>query len=142
MNKWTMFYPDEFKLQDVPDYAAFVYLIQFPETGCYYIGVKQVYKGLKNIRDLNDKTTQSNWIVYTGSSKVVNEDINSGLKYKKQILWCFNTVQEAVLMESALICCLGTDRNCLNQAIMVKTKIKKDFGEQRETLQRLLGDLL
>ncbi|MGK3922204.1 hypothetical protein ABI052_14790, partial [Enterococcus faecium] len=71
MNTWNMFYPDEFKLQEVPNYAAFVYMIQFPDTGCYYIGVKQVYQGLKNIQDLTHSTNESNWVTYNSSSKVV-----------------------------------------------------------------------
>lgn len=141
MNKWTMFYPDEFSTSDVTDYAAFVYLIQFSDTGEYYIGVKQVWKGIKNHCEVRDNSSESNWITYDSSSKTVKEYISQGMDYRKQILWCFKSLQEAAVLETALIAVLGTDWRCLNKAIMVKTRMKKDNGEHFRVLQRVIGDL-
>lgn len=141
MNAWTMYYPDEFSTEDVMDYAAFVYLIQFPESGEYYVGVKQVWKGVKNYTEVKESSSESNWITYTSSSRKVQNYIAEGQKYSKQILWCFKSLQEASVLETALIAVLGTDWNCLNKAIMVKTRMKKDNGDQFRVLQRIMGDL-
>ncbi|MBN6033086.1 hypothetical protein JYK12_21920 [Pantoea ananatis] len=137
-----MFYPDDWNVDEVCNYAGFVYLIQFPDSGTYYIGVKQVYKGIKDFSKLKSTSFESDWKRYCSSSKTVKEMIESGEKYRKSILWCFKTIQEAMLIESTLIGVFGTDHLNLNKAIMVKTRIKKDYGEQRKVLQRIMSDLL
>lgn len=142
INKWDMFYPDEWEFDEIVNYAAFVYLIQFPNSNEYYIGVKQVFKGIKDYKLLRSTSIESNWESYYSSSKSVKEMIDAGEPYKKSILWCFKTVQEAMLVESTLIGVCGTDYRNLNKAIMVKTRLKKDNGEQRAVLQRLIGDLI
>lgn len=140
--EWNMFYPEDWNIDEVPNYAAFIYLIQFPNTGEYYIGVKQTFKGIKDIKNLRSTSQESNWPSYYSSSKSVREMIDSGEPYKKSILWCYKTVQEAMLAESTLIGVFGTDHLNLNKAIMVKTRLKKDYGEQRQILQRIIGDLI
>lgn len=142
MEDWNMFYPSEWNKTDVLAYAAFIYLIQFPDTDEFYIGVKSVWKGIKNKNDIKYDSKESNWRTYTSSSKVVNAYINDSMNYKKSILWCYDTHQEAALAETALISVFGTRWDCLNMAIMVKTRLKKDRGQQRDVLQRILGDLM
>jgi predicted GIY-YIG superfamily endonuclease len=137
-SEWTMLNPD-FSIDDVPECAAFVYLIQFPDTGDYYIGVKQTYKGLKDIKKRSNDTKDSNWPIYTSSSKVVNQYICEGHNYKKQILWCFPTVQQAMNCETALISLFGTQWDCLNKAIMTKSRLHKDNGEQFKIIQEIVG---
>lgn len=142
MNTWTMFYPDEWEIDEVQNYAAFIYLIQFPDTSEYYIGIKQVYKKIRNYSELKATSTESNWKSYTSSSKYVKEMIDSGMPYKKQILWCYKSLQEAALAETALISIFGSDHLNINRAVMVKIRLKKDQGEQFKVLQRIIGDLL
>lgn len=142
INNWDMFYPDEWEVDEVTNYCGFVYLIQFPDTNQYYVGVKQIYKGIKNYSDLKSTSVESDWKKYGSSSKTVKQYIKDGMTYRKSILWCFKTMQEAMLIESTLIGVFGTDWNNLNKAIMVKTRLKKDNGEQRKLIQRIIGDLI
>lgn len=142
IESWDMFYPEDWNIDEVCDYAGFVYLIQFPDSGTYYIGVKQVYKGIKDYSKLKSTSIESDWKRYSSSSKIVKEMIEAGERHIKSILWCFKTIQEAILVESTLIGVFGTDYNNLNKAIMVKTRLKKDYGEQRKVLQRIIGDLI
>lgn len=76
---WDMFDPEVWNINDVDsgNYAAFVYLIQFENSG-WYIGMKQIYKGVKDIKKLKSSTKQSNWKDYTSSSKTVNALIDAG----------------------------------------------------------------
>lgn len=141
IESWSMFYPDEWNIDEVCNYAGFVYLIQFPDSGTYYIGVKQVYKGIKDYSKLKSTSIESDWKRYYSSSKSVKEMINSGESYKKSILWCFKTVQEAMLVESTLIGLFGTDWKNLNKAIMVKTRLKKDNGDQIRIIRKIMEDL-
>ncbi|MEG3135674.1 hypothetical protein SC206_19125 [Rouxiella sp. T17] len=137
LSPWSMFNPQDWSINDVYDHAAFVYLITFPDSGEYYIGIKQVYKGIKDARNITPDSTQSNWVTYVSSSTTVKEYIENGETYNKQILWCFKTLQEALQVETALIALHGSELNCLNKAIMVKTKIKKSrstIGVIREIL--------
>ncbi|CNH80571.1 Uncharacterised protein [Yersinia pekkanenii] len=138
--EWRM-WGNEFRLEEVTDHAAFVYMIQFPDSGQYYIGVKQVYKGIRNIKDFDENSKQSNWRTYTSSSKSVNEYIGEGQPYRKSILYCYKTLQEASLCETALISIFGTRWDCLNKAIMVKNRLLKDNGEQLFIIRQLLEDL-
>lgn len=138
VSDWTMFFDDEWNVDEVVNYAGFVYLIQFPESGEFYIGVKQVYKGIKDWKKLKSTSIESNWKSYTSSSKTVKEMIDSGMEYKKSILWCFKTVNQAALVEAALIAIFGTRHDFLNKAVMVKARLPKDNGETFKILQRLI----
>lgn len=137
-NSWSMFFPDEWEMDEVVNYAGFVYLIQFPESGESYIGVKQVYKGIKDWKKLKSTSIESNWKSYTSSSRSVKEMIDSGMEYNKQILWCFKTVNQAALVEAALIAIFGTRHDYLNKAVMVKARLPKDNGDTFKILQRLI----
>ncbi|MFG5995609.1 hypothetical protein N4R04_30845, partial [Salmonella enterica subsp. enterica serovar Pomona] len=48
----------------------------------------------------------------------------------------FNT--EATLVETALIALYGTRYDCLNKAIMAKTKLRKDKGLQLDVIRRIM----
>ncbi|CRY61281.1 Uncharacterised protein [Yersinia kristensenii] len=140
MTEWGMWGHD-FTIEEVTDYAAFVYMIQFPDSGQYYIGVKQVYKGIRNVKDIKDDSKQSNWRIYNSSSKAVTQYIEEGQKHKKSILWCYKSLQEASLCETALISIFGTRWDCLNKAIMVKNRLMKDNGTQLMIIRQLIDDL-
>jgi hypothetical protein len=142
MNAWTMFYPMDWELDEVTNYSAFIYLIQFPDTNEYYFGIKQVYKKIKNASEIKSTSQESNWEGYTSSSKYVKAMIADGMPYKKQILWCYKSLQEAALAETALISIFGSDHLNINKAVMVKTRLKKDSGEQFKIIQRIVGDLI
>lgn len=139
-SEWKM-WGNEFRLDEVSDYAAFVYMIQFPDSGQYYIGVKQVYKGIKNIKDIKDDSKQSNWRSYNSSSKSVTQYIDEGQPHSKSILYCYKSLQEASLCETALISIFGTRWDCLNKAIMVKNRLMKDNGTQLMIIRQLIDDL-
>ncbi|MGR2854741.1 hypothetical protein FY046_01635 [Erwinia sp. 1181_3] len=137
-----MFFKDEWELDEVVNYAGFVYLIQFENTGESYIGVKQVYKGIKDWKKLRSTSIESNWMGYTSSSRSVKQMIDDGEPYTKQILWCFKTVNQAALVEAALIAIFGTRHDFLNKAVMVKARLPKDNGETFKILQRLIEVLM
>lgn len=140
--EWNMFFKNEWEIDDVLEHAGFVYLIHFPDSCEYYIGVKQVYKCIKDFSKLKDTSKESNWKTYTSSSKTVKEMIDSGMEYKKSILWCFKTVNQAALVEAALIAIFGTRHDYLNKAVMVKARLPKDRGETFGVLQRLIEVLM
>mgnify|MGYP006903613818 FL=1 len=96
--EWDVYNKNEWDVEDINSgqYAAFVYLITF-DTNEFYIGVKSVYKGIKDIKKLKDSTKESNWRTYTSSSKSVNQMIDDGIEYKKYLLWCFPTTNQAAL---------------------------------------------
>jgi hypothetical protein len=95
-------------INDIPKEAVgFIYRI-IDENGRQYIGQKSLYtkrkkhfgkRELSKIKDKRKKTykyviKESNWLSYTGSNKELNENINNGLKYTKQILkYCFSKKQ-------------------------------------------------
>ena len=88
------------ELTDMPENTwGIVYMIT-TEQGKKYIGKKQLISirkrkfGKKEAALVTDKRLklyetvikESNWNLYTGSNKELNEDIKNGVKYKKQIL--------------------------------------------------------
>jgi hypothetical protein len=95
-------------IDDIPENAiGFVYRI-VDETGREYIGQKSLYTkrkknfGKRKVAEITDKrkktyeyvVKESDWLTYTGSNKELNENIKSGLKYRKEILkFCFNKKQ-------------------------------------------------
>jgi hypothetical protein len=120
-------------------YAAFVYVIKFEDD--FYIGMKQVYRGVKDIRKLQDTSKESNWSEYTSSSKSVKQMIEDGLPYEKYLLWCFPTTNQAAVVESTLIGIFGSRHDCLNKAIMCKARLPKDNGSTFRIIQELVGIL-
>ncbi|WKS80392.1 hypothetical protein NHU85_11610 [Edwardsiella tarda] len=140
--KFLNYNGSDWELSDVTDgnYVGFVYLIVFPLSDEFYIGMKQIYKGVKNVNKLKPESIESNWVEYTSSSTTVNRKIANGEKYEKYILWCFPTIAATAFCESFLICNFACDPACLNQSIMIKTKIAKsrDFGLINNNLYYLI----
>lgn len=139
---WKMFYPDDWHLDEVCNYSCFIYLIQFSNSLEHYIGIKRVYRGIKDYADVKHSSTESDWKRYNSSSKTVQQRIKDGEPHKKSILWCFKTLAEGSVAETALIAVLGTRWDNLNRAIMTTTRIKKDNGDQFRVIQRILEDLV
>ncbi|HHH6330672.1 TPA: GIY-YIG nuclease family protein [Escherichia coli] len=137
-----MFDPEVWNINDVGsgNYAAFVYLIQFENSG-WYIGMKQIYKGVKDIKKLKSSTKQSNWKDYTSSSKTVNALIDAGENYKKYVLWCFPTANQAALVEATLIGSCGLKPHNLNKAILAKVRLPASDTE-RLKLFKIVKDLI
>ena len=79
-------FPDN--IEDIPDKATgFVYLITNKKDKKYYIGCKLLEKKIKRAplkgkKKKRIEVISSNWKDYTGSSNVLNEDINKNIKYK------------------------------------------------------------
>ncbi len=79
---------------------GFIYLITNLTNGKRYIGCKQLFTkrkrkfGKKELALITDKrlkkyeivVKEGNWLIYTGSNKVLNADIKKGHKIKKEIL--------------------------------------------------------
>lgn len=126
IKNWEIYDPETWDITDVNDgnYASFVYLITFPDND-YYIGMKQIYKGVKDITKLKLTTKESDWMKYYSSSKTVQARIEAGEDYTKYILWCFPTTNQAALIEAMLIGTAGMKCNCLNKAIMTKSRLPK-----------------
>jgi hypothetical protein len=87
--------------EDMPDNVfGFVYKITNLDNGKIYIGKKQIFSktkrmfGKKEIALMTDMrkpkyemvTKESFWQKYTGSNKLLNEDIKNGNQIKKEIL--------------------------------------------------------
>lgn len=139
--EWKIHNPNVWDLSDVDSgsYAAFVYVMKFEES--FYIGMKQVYRGIKDVKKLKDSTKQSNWESYTSSSKTVNARIEAGEPYEKYILWCFPTANQAAVVEATLIGVFGSHSNNLNKAIMCKARLIKDSGSTTKIIQELISEL-
>ncbi|EEX2218984.1 hypothetical protein D3S42_004889, partial [Escherichia coli] len=120
--------------------AAFVYLIQFDDGG-WYVGMKHIYKGVKDVKKLKTSTKQSNWVDYTSNSKTVNSRIEAGETYKKYILWCFPTANQAAVVETALIATCGLLPDNLNKAILAKVRLPASDTE-RLKLFKIVKDLI
>ncbi len=142
MKEWQFNNPDTWEESDVVsgDYNSFVYIIRF-ETGESYLRMKNIYKNLKDIKKIKNSTKESDWRSYTSSSKTVNDMIDCGVEYEKYILWCFETTNEAAIIESALIYIFGLKPDNLNKAVMSKTRLPKDGRKLFKTLQYLIEEL-
>ncbi|WP_336983563.1 MULTISPECIES: hypothetical protein [unclassified Cedecea] len=141
--EWKSFDPEQWDIEDITSgsYAAFVYLIHFPEDDSYYIGMKQIYKGVRDAKRIKDASKESDWESYTSSSKSVNTMITNGADYEKYLLWCFPTANQAAIVESTLIGVFGTRYDYLNKAIMCKARLPKDKGNTFKIIQELIGVL-
>ncbi|HHT8267267.1 hypothetical protein AB8Q02_07035 [Enterobacter ludwigii] len=121
------------------DYVGFVYLFQF-EDGSTYVGSKQMYKRVKEVKKLKATSESNNWENYTSSSKIVNQKIADGEKYCKTILYAFPTMRETLLVESILILHEMLKPNCLNLAMM--TKIRSPNAKDKKHLLGIVQELL
>nr|WP_240782804.1 hypothetical protein [Rahnella sp. RFA10(1/100)] len=46
-------------------YAGFVYMIEFPETGMVYYGMKQIYQRVKTANKIKSTSKENGWRGYT-----------------------------------------------------------------------------
>lgn len=122
MNDW-LYSPDwsEKELLDGSS-VGFVYLFQF-EDGTFYLGVKQIWKGVRDSAKLKGNEKENGWREYKSSSKKVQVMVDSGMNYTRTILWGFETMTEANYVESFLILTHSLDVNILNMAMMNKCRI-------------------
>lgn len=121
------------------DYVGFVYQFQF-EDGSTYIGSKQMYKRVKEVKKLKVDSVSNNWENYTSSSKIVNQKIEDGDQYRKVILYAFSTMRETLLVESILILHEMLKPNCLNLAMV--TKIRAPNTKDKKSLLGIVQELL
>lgn len=125
-------------IDEVLNSASFVYLITFPKTKEFYIGVKQVYVKVRNSKKIKPHSKQSNWMKYNSSSTTVKNKIAAGEECIKTILCTFPDTTKSALVETILIAYFGTRPNSLNKALMVKTSLQKDDGEQLKIITELI----
>lgn len=132
-NDWQ--YSPDWSEADLTDgrYAGFVYLFEFAD-GSRYVGSKQLYKKVKNVRQLKVDSVENNWRNYTSSSKIVNQKIADGDNYTRTILWAFPSMDEVLLVELILIMNMCLDYSCINLSVMHKCRFPNV-----DTKKRLLG---
>lgn len=130
MNNWQ--YADGLTLEELTggDFVGFVYMFQF-EDGSLYIGSKQLYKRVKDVKKLKPESEENGWRTYSSSSKIVNQKIEDGEKYRKTILWAFSSMKETLLVEAALILSVGMQPNCINLAVMHKARLPNTKDRKR-----------
>lgn len=135
MNDW-LYSPDwsEKELLDGSS-VGFVYLFQF-ENGTFYLGVKQIWKGVRDSTKLKGTEKENGWREYRTSSKRVQDMIDSGMNYTRTILWAFPTMTEANYAEAMLIMIHSLDYNILNMAMMSKCRLPK--GEQQRKMRGII----
>jgi hypothetical protein len=95
---------EETEWKDYP-YHGFVYLITNQTNGMLYVGKKFFWSKktlpITKTRKRRKVTyVQSDWVTYTGSSKMLNEDIASGHKIHKEILHLCETKGICSYMET------------------------------------------
>ncbi|PAN92567.1 hypothetical protein CIW64_06100 [Enterobacter cloacae] len=119
-------------------YVGFVYFFQF-EDNTSYIGSKQMYKRVKDIKKLKDNSVENGWREYSSSSKIVNSKIEEGLNFTRTILWAFPSMKETLFVETALIINEGLKTGNLNLAVMHKARLPsgKDAVRIRGIFQSL-----
>lgn len=144
MNEWQ--YSPDWSEDELLDGSSvgFVYLFQF-EDG-YYIGVKQIWKGVKDCTKLMGAEKENGWRDYKTSSKKVQSMIDSGMNYTRTILWGFETMTEANYVESFLILTHSLDENILNKAMMTKCRIPNNTQKRKlkgiiRTIEEWLGNM-
>ncbi|MEG6304375.1 hypothetical protein UXP06_07195 [Enterobacter ludwigii] len=119
-------------------YVGFVYLFQF-EDNTSYIGSKQMYKRVKDIKKLKDNSVENGWREYSSSSKIVNSKIEEGLNYTRTILWAFPSMKETLFVETALIINEGLKTGNLNLAVMQKARLPS--GQDAVRIRGILQSL-
>lgn len=120
-------------------YCGYVYLFQF-EDGTSYIGSKQIYKKVKDYKKIKPDSVENGWREYSSSSKIVNQKIADGEEYTKTILWCFPSMKDTLLVETALIVNEGLKPGNLNLSIMHKARLPT--GDDKKRLFGVLKELL
>ena len=140
MEEWK--YSPDWCENDLTDgsYVGFVYLFEF-EDGSRYIGSKQMYKGVKNVKSLKGDEKENNWRDYSSSSKIVNQKIADGDNYTRTILWGFASMDDVMLVEMILILNECLKPTCLNLSTMHKCKFPNIQGKKKlyGVVQEILG---
>ncbi|HHH3437590.1 TPA: hypothetical protein ACPZBX_001018 [Enterobacter hormaechei subsp. steigerwaltii] len=138
MEAWQ--YNEDWSEEDLTNgsYVGFVYLFQF-EDNTSYIGSKQMYKRVKEIKKLKNNSVENGWREYTSSSKIVNSKIAEGLNYTRTILWAFPSMKETLYVETALIINEGLKTGNLNLAVMHKARLPS--GEDAVRIRGILQSL-
>jgi len=138
MKPWE--YSPDWTENDLTDggYVGFIYVFKFPD-GSAYIGSKQMYKKVKDVKKLKGDSVENGWREYSSSSKIVNQKIADGDEYTRTILWGFPTMAETLFVESYLIFLHGLDYNLLNKAVLNKTIFPSDKGRMRGIIQTIEG---
>lgn len=100
----TFIVPEDAEMKEYPHYG-FVYLITNETNGMQYVGKKFIWSKktlpITKTRKRRKVTyTQSDWVTYTGSSRQLNEDIDSGHIIKKEILHLCATKGICAYMET------------------------------------------
>ena len=118
---WTYQTQPITEISDMPkDVYGFVYLIT-TDRGKKYIGKKVLFSirkrkfGKKEAELITDKRRklyemvkkESNWKVYTGSNRELNEDIKNGVEYKKEILGYAFTKKHLSYLETKMLFSYG-----------------------------------
>lgn len=78
----------EFTSDDIDTHVAFVYLIENLDTNMKYVG-KKLFTASKSYQKngkRRKKRVESDWITYTGSNEMLNEEVSSGANLRKTIL--------------------------------------------------------
>ncbi|MDQ6441585.1 hypothetical protein [Klebsiella quasipneumoniae] len=135
-------YTDDWCQEDMLDgsHCGFVYMFYFTDSDELYVGSKQLWKGVKDIKKLKIDSKENGWREYTSSSKTVNEKIANGEEYTKTILWCFPTMRETLLVESILIMHHILDGNCLNKAVL--NKLRAPSYSEKKRLKGIISNIL
>lgn len=113
------------------DYVGFVYVFHFPNENSFYVGSKQMYKRVKDVKKLKADSTENGWREYSSSSKIVNQKIADGEPYTRTVLWAFSSMKETLLVEAALILSAGMNPRCLNLALMHKARLPNAKDRRR-----------
>lgn len=124
-------------------YIGFIYIFKFVD-GSWYVGSKQMYKKVKDVKKLKPDSVENEWRDYSSSSKIVNQKIADGMDYTRTILWGFPTMTQTLFVESYLIFLHGLDENILNKAVLNKTIFPSDKGKMRgiiRTIEEWLGNM-
>ncbi|HFK5732564.1 TPA: hypothetical protein ACG0DS_000048 [Enterobacter sichuanensis] len=138
MKQWN--YNDDWSEEELTNgsYVGFVYLFQF-EDSTFYIGSKQMYKRVKDVKKLKANSVENGWREYSSSSKIVNQKIEDGLDYTRTILWAFPSMKETLFVETSLIINQGLKTGNINLSVMHKARLPsgKDAVRIRGILQSL-----
>lgn len=102
----------EFTEDMIEDNVGFVYLITNTTNGKLYVGKKLFTKSkiYQKNKKKKRKRVSSDWMEYTGSNDMLNEDVQDGHQIKKEILhlckskgWCTYWETKEILMRDSLI---------------------------------------
>ena len=120
---------------EIEPYVGFVYAIIEKDTGMKYIGIKRFwktvkYKPLKGNKNKRRIVRQSDWGIYTTSSKIMQQKLTDNPNnYDKVIIRCCKSVSELRCAE-ALIQLTYWDEGkwgqLYNECIHLRVRLRKD----------------